>query len=160
MSGANVSNYILKQLAMPPIHQLESGTPHIAGESVRIWITRRVLELSYTAVDLKGFAEELGYVDEPFAWDESRRFLLRCELDAAFFHLYGIAREDVDYIMETFPIVRRRDGLAHGEYRTKRVILELYDAMERAAGGGEPYRTPLDPPPAFGWSPAADKAVV
>ena len=25
-----------------------------------------------------------------FRWDEARRFLLRCELDAAFFHLYGL----------------------------------------------------------------------
>ena len=24
----------------------------------------------------------------PFHWDDCRRFLLRCELDAAFFHLY------------------------------------------------------------------------
>ena len=34
------------------------------------------------------------------------------ELDAAFFHLYGIERDDVDYIMETFPIVKRKDVAA------------------------------------------------
>lgn len=62
-------------------------------------------------------------------WDEERRFLMRCELDALYFHLYGIARDDVDYIMETFPIVKRKDEAAHGEYRTKRVILEMYDQM-------------------------------
>ncbi|MGI8970919.1 MAG: hypothetical protein ACR2HB_09455 [Dehalococcoidia bacterium] len=43
--------------------------------------------------------------------------LLRRELDAAFFHLYEIGREDVEYIMETFPIVKRKDVPAHGEYR-------------------------------------------
>lgn len=37
---------------------------------------------------------------------------------------------------------------AHGEYRTKRVILEIYDDMQRASATGEPYRTRLDPPPA------------
>ena len=31
--------------------------------------------------------------------------------------------------METFPIVKRKDEAAHGEYRTKRVILEMYDQM-------------------------------
>jgi hypothetical protein len=30
----------------------------------------------------------------PFRWDEDRRFLLRAELDAAFFHLY--LRADVN----------------------------------------------------------------
>jgi hypothetical protein len=84
----------------------------------------------------------------PFRWDEQRRFLLRCELDAAYFHLYGIARDDVDYIMETFPIVKRKDVAAHGEYRTKRVILEIYDAMQQAMDSGQPYQTRLDPPPA------------
>ena len=47
---------------------------------------------------------------------------MRCELDALYFHLYGIERDDVAYIMDTFPIVKRKDEAAHGEYRTKRVI--------------------------------------
>jgi len=70
---------------------------------------------------------------------------MRCELDALYFHLYDIVRDDVDYIMETFPIVKRKDEAAHGEYRTKRVILELYDEM---SNGVESYVTRLDPPPA------------
>lgn len=50
--------------------------------------------------------------------------------------------------MGTFPIVKRKDEKAHGEYRTKRVILEIYDEMARATETGEPYGTRLDPPPA------------
>jgi hypothetical protein len=69
-------------------------------------------------------------------------------VDAAFFHLYGIARDDADYIMETFPIVKREDVKRHGEYRVKRTILEIYDAMQEAVKTGHPYRTRLDPPPA------------
>ena len=65
-----------------------------------------------------------------------------------FFHLYGIERDDVDYIMETFPIVKRKDEAAHGSYRTKEKILEIYDAMQRAIESGESYPTVLDPPPA------------
>lgn len=48
------------------------------------------------------------------------------ELDAAFFHLYGIEADDADYILETFPIVKRHDETEFGEYRTKRVILERF----------------------------------
>lgn len=107
-----------------------------------------MLELTYTAWDLKGFASDLGYDGPPFRWDPSRRELLRVELDAAFFRLYGIERDDVDYIMETFPIVRRKDEAAHGEYRTKRLILECYDALAEATATGTEYQTILDPPPA------------
>jgi hypothetical protein len=56
-------------------------------------------------------------------------------------------RDAVDYIMDTFPIVRRKDEGRYGEYRTKRVILEIYDAMQAAVCTGQPYQTVLDPPP-------------
>jgi len=49
--------------------------------------------------------------------------------------------------METFPIVKRKDEQKYGEYRTKRVILECYDAMENAIRTGRLYQTILDPPP-------------
>ena len=50
--------------------------------------------------------------------------------------------------METFPIVKRKELARHGEYRTQRVILEIYDAMQQAMESGQPYQTRLDPPPA------------
>ena len=117
-------------------------------ETAREWLLPRVLELSYTTSDLQPFAQDCRYGGAPFRWDLKRRFLLRCELDAAFFHLYGIAREDVDYIMDTFPIVKRKDEAEHGGYWTKHVILEIYDEMAEAMAGGSSYQTRLDPPPA------------
>ncbi|NCC84865.1 MAG: hypothetical protein EOM03_12175 [Clostridia bacterium] len=129
------------------------------------WLLPRILELTYTAWDLQPFALDCGFDGPPFRWDEDRRFLLRCELDAAFFHLYLPATADgswqkaeneteaelaalctafptprhaVDYIMDTFPIVRRKDEAKHGAYRTKRTILEIYDAMQHAIATGHP----------------------
>jgi hypothetical protein len=132
---------------------------------------------------LEPFARDCGYGGPPFRWDDERRFWLRAELDAAFFHLYLRAdaagdwiparradgcphdesptdlerlkasfprpRDAVSYIMDTFPIVRRKDEEKHnGDYRTKRVILEIYDAMQSAISTGHPYQTRLAPPPA------------
>ena len=119
-------------------------------------LLRRVLELVYTAHDMTPLARDCGYAGPPFVWDESRRFEIRCELDAAFFHLYLPAdprgawrsaegeppeqlaalqkhfptpRDAVAYILDQFPIVRQKDEEAHGRYRTKEGILEIYDAM-------------------------------
>ena len=117
------------------------------GQPLRESILRRVLELVYTAWDLEPFAQEIGYTGPPFQWNEERRFMLRCELDAAFFHLYGINRDDLEYIMNTFPIVKRKDEQAYGEYRTKRIIIEIYDEMTGAMQTGGAYLTRLDPPP-------------
>jgi hypothetical protein len=107
-----------------------------------------MLELTYTSWDLEPFARDCGYNGPPFHWDETRRFHLRCELDAAFFHLYGMVRNDVNYIMDTFPIVRKEDERRYNEYRTKRVILEIYDVMATAVATRHSYESLLDPPPA------------
>ena len=130
------------------VEQFPVLAPDAYIEAQRPFITSRVLELTYTSWDLRAFARDSGYEGLPFRWDDERRFLLRSELDALYFHLYGIARDDVDYIMDTFPIVRRKDEQQFGEYRTKRVILEIYDAMAETERSGVPYQTRLDPPPA------------
>ena len=108
----------------------------------------RVLELVYTAWDLQGFAGDFGISSPPFIWNNKRRHKLCCELDAGFFLLYGFSHNDVDYILDTFPIVMRKDIDVHGDYITKQTVLGIYDAMKVAIDRGEPYQTLLDPPPA------------
>jgi hypothetical protein len=147
LGGTNMTFFIVKQLPLPAPNALDAPAPWARG-TTREWIQARCLELTYNAWDLGGFAADLGYHGPPFRCDPTRRELLRAELDAAFFHLYGIERDDVDYIMDTFPIVRRKDEAAHGEYRTKRLILERYDALAEAAANDTEYKTILDPPPA------------
>ncbi|WP_030587532.1 Eco57I restriction-modification methylase domain-containing protein [Streptomyces anulatus] len=121
------------------------------------FISPRVLELTFTSHDLTAFASDLGDTGAPFRWNEGRRQVIRAELDALFFHLYGVARDDVDYILDTFPIVRRKDEAKYGSYRTKELILAEYDRM--AAAGltletplveGENYTSTLTPPPGHG----------
>lgn len=180
LGGINLTNFIIKQL---PHHSKsifkDPESKKWLDTTLAFWIIKRVLELTYTAWDLEAFAKDCGYNGPPFRWDEERRFLLRCEIDAAFFHLYfpsaangewrianraeGAVRDEtpeelkrhfptprdaVAYIMDTFPIVRRKDEEKYdGDYRTKRVILEIYDEMAEAMSTGIPYKTRLNPPP-------------
>ena len=67
-----------------------------------------------------------------FAWDEEERRHLRARLDALYFILYGLSREDAAYVMETFPIVRREDEAAFGSFRTRDLVLAYMNAL--AAG--------------------------
>jgi hypothetical protein len=153
LGGTHLSDYIMKQLPTLPPSTYTQICQWSPAYTLCEWLAPHVLELTYTAYDLEPFAADCGYTGPPFRWDEERRFLLRCELDAAYFHLYSIGRDDVDYILETFPIVKRKDEQAHGEYRAKRIILDIYDAMQQAMATGTPYHTRLDPPPAHGWTP-------
>jgi len=148
VGGTHLTYGYLKQLPVLPPMVLAADAPWTRGEPIHEWLLPRVLELTYTAWDLQPFAKDVGYDGPPFRWDPDRRFLLRAELDAAFFHLYGLSRDDAAYVLDTFPIVKRNDEKAHGEYRTKRVILEVFDAMAEASRTGRAYQTRLDPPPA------------
>jgi hypothetical protein len=135
VGGTSLGFFILKQLAVL--------LPSEYDPAALKFVTYRVLELTYTAWDLAGFAKHLNYVGPPFRWNEDRRFQLRSELDALYFHLYGLNREDTDYILDTFPIVRRNEEKKYGEYRTKRTVLEIYDRM-----AANDFASPLDPPAA------------
>jgi hypothetical protein len=148
LGGTNLTFFIVEQLPILPPQSFAKAPAWDARAALVDWIMPRVLELIYTAWDMEPFATDHGYAGAPFRWDARRRGLLRAELDAAFFHLYGLEREDVEYVMETFWVVRDRDVKAHGEYRTKRMILEIYDALAEASERGVPYQTRLDPPPA------------
>lgn len=164
MGGINLSFFIASQLPVlsPSCYDYTTSVliSNIANSktTLRHWLSIRVLELTYTAYDMKPFAEDVWaelypdasirpFLPEPFIWDEERRFKIRCELDALYFHLYGINYDDTDYIMETFPIVKRKDNAQYGEYRTKNLILEIYAAMQCAEETGTPYQTILFPPP-------------
>ena len=148
IGGTTLNYFILKQLPVISPYSDKKDIRFTYKTSLYEWLGSRVLELTYTAWDLKYFAQDFGYGGEPFRWNEDRRFLIRCELDAAYFHLYSISKNDVDYIMETFPIVKSRDEKKFGDYRTKLMILKIYDQMKKAMETGEPYQTILDPPPA------------
>lgn len=148
MGGTNTSYFIMKQLPIPDPSDFGQTCEWDRECETVEWMRPRIAELSYTAWDLGSYGRELGFACPPFKWNPTRRILLRCELDAAFFHLYGIERDDVDYIMETFPIVKRKDIAEHGDYRTKLTILDIYDRMQQAIDTGNPYQTLLEPPPA------------
>lgn len=175
VSGTHLAIFVLRQLPVPNISTFETRCRTWGVNS--IWISYRVLELTYTAWDIESFAYDCNYIGPPFIWDEDRRFLIRAEIDAALFHIYlgneqewkekgskdllnyfPTPRHVVEYIMDTFRILRERDEAAYGKYRTKDTILDIYDKMARVslentsalAASREAnvhYQTRLNPPP-------------
>ena len=130
--GTHLNWYILEQLAViaPEDYDRQFGST-----TSRDLVRNHVLRLTYTAHDMEPFARDLGYYGPPFRWDEEERRHLRARLDALYFHLYGLSREDADYVLGTFPIVRREDEKKFGTYRTRDLVLAYMSAL--AAGDTE-----------------------
>ncbi|MFJ6408525.1 Eco57I restriction-modification methylase domain-containing protein [Streptomyces hydrogenans] len=150
IGGTHLTYGYVQQMPVPTPAQLAGHAP---------FIVPRLLELTYTSTDMSTFARDLGDIGAPFRWDPDRRAAIRAELDALFFHLYGITRDDTAYILDTFNVTRDNDIKAHGEYRTKNLILAEYDRMAAAGltmenplteGESGSYRSTLTPPPGQG----------
>ncbi len=137
VAGSSFSYFILKQLPF---------LPSCSYTSTEIeFICSRVIELTYTAHDLKAWAEDLGYDGPSFLFDPECRSLLQAELDAYYAHLYGLNRDELRYILdpsdvmgpdypsETFRVLKNNEQRQFGEYRTQRLVLEAWD---RLFGGG------------------------
>lgn len=133
VGGTHLIVEALKQL---PVLSPEAYTKH----DLR-FIASRVLELTYTAYDMKPWAEDLGYDGEPFAFDPDHRAQLRAELDAYYAKLYGLTRDELRYILdpadvmgedypsETFRVLKNKEIREFGEYRTQRLVLEAWDKL-------------------------------
>jgi hypothetical protein len=70
-------------------------------------------------------------------WKEAERAQLRADLDAAYFHLYGIERDDVEYILSTFTNTGMVDGEKGGSQQhlwspgsPGEMILEAFDRLK------------------------------
>lgn len=144
VGGTHLKYFTMRQLPILTRAVFDEPAPWQPSVTIKEWMTIRALELSYTSQDLSGLAGELGLSRDPFDWDEDRRVLIRAELDAALSYLYGLQRSDVDYVMDTFPIVRRKEWIEHGRFLTKERILDVFDRIKDAVETRVPYISPLE----------------
>ena len=127
VQGQHLNWYIVEQL---PVIAPEDYDRRFGETTARELVRDHVLRLTYTAHDMAPFARDLGYDGPPFTWDEEERRHLRARSTRCTFHLYGLDREDADYVLGTFPIVRKQDEAAFGSYRTRDLVLAYMNALD------------------------------
>jgi len=149
IGGGSLKYFTIRQLPVIPPATFQSPIPWLIADAPAVpWFATRVLELTYTAHDMAPFASDLGYEGPPFRWDDARRTQIRAELDAAFLHLYGLDRSDAEWVLDSFPVLKKNEESKLGEFRTKRLVLAMYDAMAEAQRTATAFASPLTPPPA------------
>ncbi|GBC89345.1 hypothetical protein HRbin14_00067 [bacterium HR14] len=209
LGGVTMSFFYVKQFSVLP--------PTAYTHANLRFIVPRVLELVYTAWDMKPFADDVwrdadadlrhairaqweanaaetgghpwqppdwviaypeietdplrGIPLPPFRWEPERRARIRAELDAYYAKLYGLTRKQLRYILdpadltpaeledlldpheevadplepqgyaarmrasdfpsETFRVLKEKELRDYGEYRTRRLILEAWERLQR-----------------------------
>jgi hypothetical protein len=111
IGGVTLNFFIVEQVPTLPPATYAKPCPWDHRRTLESWISERVLKLTCTAEDMLPLADACHFTGGSFQaeyggrlnrWDASERIELMAELDAAFFHLYGIDRDDVEYILSTF----------------------------------------------------------
>ncbi len=134
LGGTTINYFILRQFPL--------FTPSFYRDNRLNFVRPRLCELIYTSHEMAPFARDLGYKGPPFPWRNDQRRQLRAELDCFYARAYGLTRDELrytldpsevrgtDYPSETFRILRDREIRQIGEYRTRRLILSVWDKME------------------------------
>ena len=158
VGGTSLAYFYLKQLPFL--------APERYADADLAFIVPRVLELTYTANDLRAWAQDLGFDGPPFTFNSRRRAEIRAELDAYYARLYGLSRDELRYILdpaevlgegypsETFRVLKNREMKEFGEYRTQTLVMREFDRMALAEASGEPYASLLNPPPGVQAAPS------
>ena len=84
-----------------------------------------------SADDMRPCAEAAGLDPPVHRWSAGERADLVAELDAAYFHLYGLSRDDVEYTLTTFQ-AHRPDASTPELFARGTPILEAYDQLGSA----------------------------
>jgi len=138
ISNVHLNFFIVEQVPTLPPDAYTKRCPWDRRTTLETWIRQRVLKLTCTAEDMLPLAEACDFTGGSFLaeyggrlnkWDEAERVELMAELDAAFFHLYGIDRDDVEYILSTFKGIHGRQPLFPGASSVAERIVEKYQEM-------------------------------
>jgi hypothetical protein len=115
-------------------------------------IVWRVVRLSCRGDEMKGFRAAMAmhqgwdFADASPLEGESEREDVMAELEALVaLRLFELDKAQLAHILDSFPLIRERDEDRWSEYRTKRVILEAYDALAARVKAGKPYQTRFSP---------------
>jgi hypothetical protein len=140
--GISLNFFIVEQLPVLAPDTYDKPCPWDHHTTLESWISERVLKLTCTAEDMLPLADACNFSSGSFQaeyggrlnkWDEAERAELMAELDAAYFHLYGIPRDDVEYILSTFKGIHDQQPLFPGAFSIAQRIVQKYAEMSFSA---------------------------
>jgi hypothetical protein len=96
------------------------------------------------------------------------RAIAKADLDAfVAIKVFSLTKGELSDLLETFDVLQRREQKAYGEFRTKKLILQAFEALSSAGNSGQPYRSllsqrqvrPADEPGGWTLAQLADRKV-
>ncbi len=130
--GLTMSYTLLDSMPFPRLPKEHAIARPIVERALRLTCTGTEMVPFWNEMAEEGWCEPFESPDDvPGTTDETERLQLRAELDVLVAReLYGLTRDEMEYILGTFPTAERYEVAKYGEFRLKRLILELYETLE------------------------------
>lgn len=138
IGGVTLNFFIVRQIPTLPPDTYDKPCSWDQSQTLAAWISERVLKLTCTAEDMLPLADACDFTGGSFQakyggrlnkWDEAERAEMMAELDAAYFHLYGISHDDAHYILSTFKGIHDESLLFKDHSSIAARILQIYNLM-------------------------------
>jgi methylase of polypeptide subunit release factors len=135
----HVALAILDGLPFPRLPVDDPTMTRLGKLALRLTCTGPEMTPYWNAMAAHGWGDPVPEGATPPGYnDPKKRPAARAEIDAIVGRdLFGLTRVELSAILDTFPVLRRRESnrKAYGEFRTKRLILERYDSMTQGSEG-------------------------
>ncbi len=132
LTGAHLTLSVIDSLPLPRLTLDDPRTAVLAPLALRLSCTGPEMTPYWSAMSEYGWCEPVpaGMVPDDSFTDDVSRGAARAQLDALVAKLvYELEREELGFILDSFPVLRRFEERAYGEFRTKRLVLEWYDKL-------------------------------
>ncbi len=130
-AALHLTNTLVDSMPFPRLSAESNLSRELVVRSLLLSCTSPEMETLWRSLAANGWTD--SSIESRYSipvHDADVRAALMAENEAIVAHeVYGLSRDDLDYIMETFPIVKRKDIAKYGTYRTKERILAAYDRM-------------------------------
>jgi len=127
IGGINLSYYIINQLPVLLPEDYDQSCPWNKDKTLKDWVSERVLKLTCTSNDMIPFAEESDFKPKVWKWKPEERAEIMAQLDACYLILYGVNRDDAEYILSTFGGINEIDQDLFDGLSTFDRIMKYYD---------------------------------
>jgi hypothetical protein len=127
----SMSITVLDSLPFPRLPLTHSVANRLARLALRLTCTSPEMTAYWNAMAAHWLCEAVPESTSPPGFlDPEQRAAARAEIDAVVArHLFDLSAEELAAILDTFPVLRRREEKTYGEFRTKRLVLEWYDKV-------------------------------
>jgi hypothetical protein len=128
LTSIHMSYTILDSLPIPRLDRNDPRTRPLVTRAISLTCAGQEMDHIWDVMAVEGWvSERVSGATTPGATAIAERELLRTEVEVLVARdVYGLTCDEMSSILDTFPVLARRETREHGEFRTKRLVEQAF----------------------------------